>query len=232
MTESSLCDWLQLLQLRLPGSLWARVHLTHHPAASVPLLVSSRPPLHHLQHVTHILVILYLIHSKGQVCWRQPGVSSSNTNLAERHRRLLWRSPKEAWEGKPAAPGGWGWWRGWRKWHVKGQQKVRLNYYRCSHEFCCEMLVYLQMVSGSSDFLDHCSFIWVINWICSVFNQLAALSFSVSIKQSFWPKFLCHYTHKENLLQMFCVWLAQYIMQTVIMQFVIIAVLGTIATVW
>lgn len=133
----------------------------------------------------------YLIHSKGKVCWRQPGVSSSNTNLAERHRRLLWRSPKEAWEGKPATPGGWRWWRGWRKWHVKSQQKVRLNYYRCSHEFCFEKLVYLQTVSACSDFVDHCSFIWVINWIYSVFSQLAALTFwKVSIKQSFWPKFV------------------------------------------
>lgn len=67
-----------------------------------------------------------LIHSKEQVCWWQPGVSSSNTNLAERHRWLLWRSPKKAWEGKPETPG-WGfrfsggWWRGWKQWDVKGQ---------------------------------------------------------------------------------------------------------------
>lgn len=148
--------WLQLLQLRHPGSLWAPVHPTLHPAASVPLLVSSSPLLHHLQHVTHILMILYLIHSKGQVCWRQPGVSSTNTNLAERHRTLLWRSSEEAWEGKPAAPGRWGWWRGWRKWCV---QKVRLNYYMCSHEFCFEKPVYLQTVSACSDFVDHCRFI-------------------------------------------------------------------------
>lgn len=187
--------WLQLLQLRLPGSLWAPVHPTLHPAASVPLLVSSSPPLYNLQHVMHILMILYLIHSKGQVCWRQPGVSSSNTNLAERHRRLLWWSPKEAWEGKPAAPGGWGWWRGWRKWHVKGQQKVRLSYYKFSHEICFEKLVYLQTVSACLD-VDHCGFICIIKWIYSVLNQLAALTFwKVCIKQSFWPKFLCHYSH-------------------------------------
>lgn len=87
----------------------------------------------HLQHVTYVLMILHLIRSKGQVCWWQPGVSSSNTNLAERHRGLLWRSPEEAWEGEPATPGGWGWWRGWRQWDVKGQQEVWLNYYTHSH---------------------------------------------------------------------------------------------------
>lgn len=155
--------WLQLLQLRLPGSLWAPVRPTLHPAASVPLLVSSRLPLqHHLQHAPQVLMILYLIHSKGKVRWRQPGVSSPNTNLAERHRRLLWRSPEEAWEGKPATPRGWGWWRGGRKWLVKGQQEVRLHYYRCSHEFCFEKLVYLQTVSACSDFVDRDSFSWVI----------------------------------------------------------------------
>ena len=68
-----------------------------------------------------------LIHSKEQVCRWQPGVSSSNTNLAERHRRLLWRSPKEAWEGKPETQGGWGWRRGWRQWDVKGHPEVSLN---------------------------------------------------------------------------------------------------------
>lgn len=70
-----------------------------------------------------------LIHSKEQVCWWQPGLSSSNANLAERHQSLLWRTPKEAWEGKPETPGGWGWWRGWRQRDVQGQQEVSSNNY-------------------------------------------------------------------------------------------------------
>lgn len=46
--------WLQLLQLLLPGSLWAPVPPTLHPAASVPLLVSSsRPRYTMLQHAMH-----------------------------------------------------------------------------------------------------------------------------------------------------------------------------------
>lgn len=46
--------WLQLLQLLLPGSLWAPVPPTLHPAASVPLLVSSsRPRCTMLQHAMH-----------------------------------------------------------------------------------------------------------------------------------------------------------------------------------
>lgn len=37
--------------------------------------------------------------------------------------------------------------------------------------------VCVSAVLACSDFVDHYSFIWVINWIYSVFNQLAALTF-------------------------------------------------------
>lgn len=134
--SSRVCLWLQLLQLLLPGSLWAPLPRTLHPAASVPLPVSSRRPTQSCNMPCTCSWFYILIHSKEQVRGWQSGVSSSNANLAERHRRLLWWPPKEAWEGKPKTPGGWGWWRGWRKWDVKGQQEVSLNNYRFLHKYC------------------------------------------------------------------------------------------------